>query len=157
MKEGLERKSKEESKNDSRIARMNARARKNGSRAKRTHRFVVTGRRRKARSNSTKRRVETPPNKEACMVKDQGKKVDNNAEVMNEIIDDEPVPDVAVILDPEAVDHAVADQNTIGEVIIVEGKRRRAGMVGGVLASEGKNQRGASDGGAGEWFCCWND
>ncbi|KAJ6707630.1 hypothetical protein OIU85_027945 [Salix viminalis] len=112
------KKSKEESKNDSRIARMNARARKNGSRAKKTHRFVVTGRRRKARSNSTRRKVETPPNKEACMVKDQGKKVDNNAEV-NEIIDDEPVPEVAVILDPEAVDHAVAE-NTIGEVIVEE-------------------------------------
>ncbi|KAJ6396175.1 hypothetical protein OIU77_021247 [Salix suchowensis] len=88
------KKSKEESKNDSRIARMNARARKNGSRAKKTHRFVVTGRRRKARSN-TRRKVETPPNKEACMVKDQ------------------------VILDPEAVDHAVAE-NTIGEVIVEE-------------------------------------
>ncbi|KAF9684114.1 hypothetical protein SADUNF_Sadunf04G0084200 [Salix dunnii] len=110
------KRSKEESKTDSRIARMHARARKNGVRAKKTHCFVVAERRRKARSN-TKRKVETSPNKEACMVKDQGKNLDNNAEVI-EIIDDEPIPEV-VILDPEAADHAVAE-NTRGEVIVEE-------------------------------------
>ncbi|KAG6779179.1 hypothetical protein POTOM_015550 [Populus tomentosa] len=90
------KRSKEENENDSRIARMYARARKNGLRAKKNRCFVVTERRGKARSN-TKRKVEASPNKEACMVKDQGKTLDNVEAV--EIIDDEPILDVAVILD----------------------------------------------------------
>ncbi|KAI5591526.1 hypothetical protein POPTR_004G099900v4 [Populus trichocarpa] len=110
------KRSKEENENDSRIARMHARARKNGLRAKKNRCFVVTERRRKARSN-TKRKVEASPNKEACMLKDQGKTLDNVEAV--EIIDDEPILDVAVILDSETV-HQMVAETMRGEVIVEE-------------------------------------
>ncbi|KAJ6926590.1 hypothetical protein NC651_010874 [Populus alba x Populus x berolinensis] len=110
------KRSKEENENDSRIARMYARARKNGLRERKNRCFVVTERRGKARSN-TKRKVEASPNKEACMVKDQGKTLGNVEAV--EIIDDEPILDVAVILDPETVDQVVAETMR-GEVIVEE-------------------------------------
>jgi hypothetical protein len=107
------KRSMEDNENDSRIARMHARARKNGLRAKK---IVVTERRRKARSN-TKRKVEASPNKEACMLKDQGKTLDNVEAV--EIIDDEPILDVAVILDSETV-HQMVAETMRGEVIVEE-------------------------------------
>ncbi|CAK7344361.1 unnamed protein product [Dovyalis caffra] len=108
------KRSKEENENDSRIARMHAKARKNGLRAKKTQTFVVTERRRKARS-STKSKVS--PNTEACMVKDQEKKLEN-VEVI-EIIDDDPILDIGTLFEPELVNQVLAEPLR-AEVIFLE-------------------------------------